>query len=234
MPIVLFRDPSNVVDTAFSFFGLAGVRSALTTRSIQQLIWVGRMGSQMDGAAPQLVEAETASQIDEIVRMGYVREYHAWEVATKRYRAAIYKLNNCVDEPSWTKGISWVENVRKHYTNDFGETGIEEPLALIDAIRVRVNEMKHDGDRLLGLSDYESAAATVQTFWKRLMEREVVIDGPRVSPTSIREALLAVVPSAMADAIIAMTGFTNADFKYTSEQVAQGNNFFSTVPRKRD
>jgi hypothetical protein len=109
--------------------------------------------------------------VGHIVQGCYIVEYHEWERGVKRYFKGQRELNGVSDDFDW-RGRGVVKGAREAL-GFFRVAMPEDVVGEIDAVRERVNSMKHDPSLpYVNEADYLRAASAFKRFWERLSEIE--------------------------------------------------------------
>lgn len=123
-----------------------------------------------------------------LIQGTYLREYHSWEIEVKSYLNDQRYLNSRLDDFIWKvgKGGNLVDLVRQ-YLGQFSATVDSETMAVINAMRMRVNKMKHTPTFIapsrVTKDDYDEATLAIAHFWKQLgmqQNLQVIEVGPHI------------------------------------------------------
>jgi hypothetical protein len=106
----------------------------------------------------------------------YVREYHEWERAVKRYFANQWDWNCIPERFNWSlRGKSIVTRTVDALAV-FSVSMDQIVIDSIDGVRDRVNNIKHDPlDHEVEQSDYDNAVKVFAAFWDKMMNLEGMI-----------------------------------------------------------
>lgn len=150
-------------------YGIAGI-SRLRDANIDAL-----------GRDPLTLEMEGAMRdwvVETLLQGAYLREYHLWEKDCKAYFALMAERNGERLAMKVRGGRTFMD-LAKETLADFGVTIPEETLAAIEAMRVRVNVMKHEAglelEHFIDKKEYLDAVAALETFWAHLAGCEHVV-----------------------------------------------------------
>ncbi len=106
----------------------------------------------------------------------YIREYHEWERAIKKYLANQRRWNAVPGDFDWKSGR---KNFVKRITDAlaFFSTSMDQSvISSIDDIRQKVNDIKHSPlDYDVEQTDYDKAVKAFEAFWDKMMELEAAI-----------------------------------------------------------
>jgi hypothetical protein len=123
----------------------------------------------------EMGEAMREWTIEAIVQGAWVLGYHKWETDTKSYFDVMH-VRNGQPAPQWKKikrqmkMPSHVEIVRTQLATFSAK--IPASLIVIDGVRERVNDAKHEDSYLASQSDYEALSAAIDQFWQDLESQE--------------------------------------------------------------
>ena len=101
-----------------------------------------------------------------------MREYHQWEIDTKIYFEAMH-ARNASSAPKWRAlSGSHVQKIQAQ----LALFSVVEPTSLdvIDQMRLRLNNTKHEGSYLATPQDYEQLTNAINEFWSELANQEKV------------------------------------------------------------
>lgn len=159
----------EVPGTAVYFWTQAGHRQSAIDLAVGAL---HDLPSDSDDPFSEMSVAMRQWTIEAVFQGAWVREYHHWETDTKAYFKAMHGRNGS-SEPNWRViAGSHVQKVRAQ----LALFSVAEPasLTLIDAMRLRLNETKHEGGYLATAQDYGRLAEAISSFWGNLDEQESV------------------------------------------------------------
>jgi hypothetical protein len=126
--------------------------------------------SDPDDLLYEMSEAMREWTVEAVVQGAWVLGYHKWETDTKSYFDVMHTRNG-EPAPQWKKMKgSHVEKVRTQLATFSAKVPVS--LIVIDGVRDRVNDAKHDDSYLASQSDYESLSAAIDQFWQDLESQE--------------------------------------------------------------
>lgn len=172
-----YPDP---VGTAGYFFVHAGHRETAIDHAIQVVRDDAACAISACGDDP-IMTALTAPMgdwvVESLIQGAWLREYHEWEKATKRYFEGQHQRNGN-PKPDWkgklprsTGAASHVDRVRLQLA-EFGAAVSDEILDTLDAQRKLINSVKHEGEYLAAEQEYRTLVQAVAGFWNELASQE--------------------------------------------------------------
>ena len=113
--------------------------------------------------------------VETLFQGAYLREYHLWEKDCKAYFGAMAKRNGC-ELALRTKGGQTFTKLIEDMLAAFDVAMPVETMLAIEAMRQRVNVMKHEAglelDHFISTSEYADAIYALEKFWEFLATRE--------------------------------------------------------------
>lgn len=155
--------------TAVYFWAQAGHRKSAIDLAVGAL---RDLPNNPQDAFFEMNESMCQWTIEAVFQGAWMREYHHWETDTKAYFEAMHG-RNASNTPNWrTLGGSHVQKVQAQLVL----FAAKEPasLSIIDQMRARLNDTKHEGSYLATAQDYEELADAVSEFWSDLNDQEEV------------------------------------------------------------
>ena len=129
------------------------------------------LSSNTDPVLGQMSEALREWTIEAVVQGAWIREYHKWETDTKSYFGTMHIRNN-IPYPNWKKiEGSHVWKIEQELAL-FSATP-PPSVTVIDSMRSRVNNSKHEESYLATPADYEALVVAVGQFWQDLDVQEL-------------------------------------------------------------
>ena len=111
--------------------------------------------------------------IHALLQGAYIREYHEWEKAVKNYVETQHSLNG-MQKFKWKRDGKSIVCHTIEYLGMFSATIDQSIMDAIDAVREKVNTIKHDPlEHEVDKADYDGAINSFGAFWDRIMECEV-------------------------------------------------------------
>lgn len=160
----------EVIDTPGYFFVHVGHRES----AIDHAINVIRDNSDKELAAcddpitRDLMTPVGDWVVESLIQGAWIREYHQWEKATRRYFEVQHQRNG---NTSCNLKGSHVKKVRLCLTI-FGCVISDAVLDTLDAQRKLINSAKHGGEYLTTEREYRTLVKAIADFWSQLAEQE--------------------------------------------------------------
>jgi len=123
-----------------------------------------------DDGLRELAEALRDWTSGTLIQGACLREYHHWEADTKRYFAAVYQRNG-EPAPNWNGPGSHVAKVGDQLVA-FGLAPAPS-MAVLDAIRLNLNDLKHEDGYFATLVDYDGLTEAIYAFWDHVAASEI-------------------------------------------------------------
>lgn len=112
--------------------------------------------------------------IETLVQGAFIREYHIWEKSTKEYFNGQHQRQTGLDV-AWRSGSSHIEKIRTQIET-FSVSVSDAILDELEAVRIKVNQMKHDSGMLIEhfvqWDDLDALMTNVVRFWDELDAKE--------------------------------------------------------------
>lgn len=160
----------EISDTGVYFATQAGHRQSAIELAVAALC---DLPNEPDDLLFEIGESMREWTVEANYQGAWMREYHHWETDTKAYFGAMCDRNNAV-RPDWRKlNGSHVDKV-KSLLAQFGVSA-SASLSMIDIMRGRLNDTKHEGRYLATEQIYQKLTAAVIDFWDDLGGKEHVV-----------------------------------------------------------
>lgn len=160
----------QVIGTAGYFWVHAGHRETAITHAIDVIREISAKDcADCDDPIQRELTATVGNwAVESLIQGAWVREYHEWEKATKRYFEEQHRRNG--NSQSKLAG-SHVEKVRSQLTL-FGAIVSDRILDTLDAQRRLINSAKHEEEYFATEQEYRTLTRAVADFWSELAELE--------------------------------------------------------------
>jgi hypothetical protein len=166
-------DPKKLESSAIFYRTHLGHRENavhLAIKLIRRAVEIERQEHTPDPVMMEFISIGEPWTIDHVIQGCYIEEYHQWEKGVKQYCKAQRELNCLPGDFNWKTAVDKSFVKRATEAIEFFCASVDpEVMAAIDAMRNRVNEMKHDPlSNRVQLSDIENAFKTLTNFWEML------------------------------------------------------------------
>lgn len=150
------------------------IEYALVALKVKQRLNVDALGDD-----PLTLELEDTMRfwVEETLLQGaYLREYHLWEKDCKAYFSHMAARNGIAWSEKPRQGIVFTAHIG-NVLNLFGSPVPNPVMDRIDAMRKRVNDMKHESgltmEHFVTAKDFETALEALEDFWNSLCQHEI-------------------------------------------------------------
>ncbi len=166
---------ADVIDAIYFRVHL-GHRENATELAINLIRKAARLEKQESEGDPFSEEACEIGErwaIGHVIGGCYIEEYHHWEKGIKQYFSGQYRRNGLTGDFNWRAGGKSMVELARTALSEFSASVEEHVFQEIDAIRDKVNAMKHDPlEHSVEEADYFASIKTFERFWDALMEIE--------------------------------------------------------------
>jgi hypothetical protein len=168
------------VGTAGYFWVHAGHRETATTHAI--LVIQDSAARELADYADDPIIAGLSAPIgswvvETLIQGAWMREYHEWEKATKRYFDGHHERNGST-KPDWKGKVPGIAGAASHVDRVraqlalFGASPPEASIAILDKHRRLINAAKHEEEYFATEQDYRDLVSAISQFWNDLAPQE--------------------------------------------------------------